>query len=407
MTVKTLKEYGLEFLEELAKDRELTQTEVRIKINGAKKTMLDSKGQLSYILVDEFVGFMREEIASMINQELTRIAIKTLRRLRQIVLSGADLGLVDSIPQQLSSPESLEEQEAEIDHLQEQIAVIMREKNVEIRNQNKNALSAMAELEEARNTIHETEKESEKLKTQSKAIKTQLEDLEEQHKLTHDQLNKTFAQLELKDLLIENLVEQEKVQAKDIEVALSSVEEVYQSNEQFYQQMIHKATERAKDFVRREYQTKEKNVESRIQHQLKRSKYLVEQQKKTIQLLEDELLSTKNKNKQREEKSFTETAIQSPKPIQVPQQEDIQHIKISSQMGDRVLDYTERLLSTHPLYASVLILMNLGGSLDLPTLAKSVGAHPLKLVQMLEDVAKAGLITISKDAPPIIQIIQA
>jgi len=65
-------------------------------------------------------------------------------------------------------------------------------------------------------------------------------------------------------------------------------------------------------------------------------------------------------------------------------------------------DYTERLLSTHPLYASVLILLNLGGVLDLPTLAMSVGAHPLKLRQMLEDLVTKGLITISNDDPPTI-----
>ena len=67
-----------------------------------------------------------------------------------------------------------------------------------------------------------------------------------------------------------------------------------------------------------------------------------------------------------------------------------------------LLDYTQRLLSTHPLYASILILLNSGGVLDLPTLAMSVGAHPLKLRQMLEDLVSKGLITISSDDPPTI-----
>ena len=49
--------------------------------------------------------------------------------------------------------------------------------------------------------------------------------------------------------------------------------------------------------------------------------------------------------------------------------------------------------------------MNLGGSLDLPTLAMSVGAHPLKIKQMMEDLVTKGLITISSDDPPIIQTV--
>ncbi|MFX0050034.1 MAG: hypothetical protein ACFE8U_01955, partial [Candidatus Hermodarchaeota archaeon] len=58
-----------------------------------------------------------------------------------------------------------------------------------------------------------------------------------------------------------------------------------------------------------------------------------------------------------------------------------------------------------PLYQSILILLNLGGSLDLPTMAMSVGAHPLKLRQMLEDLVTKGLISISSDDPPVVTTI--
>ena len=80
----------------------------------------------------------------------------------------------------------------------------------------------------------------------------------------------------------------------------------------------------------------------------------------------------------------------------------------SERMESNILrDYTERLLSTHPLYASILILLNLGGVLDLPTLAMSVGAHPLKLKQMLGELVTKGLITLSADDPPMVTAVMA
>ena len=87
--------------------------------------------------------------------------------------------------------------------------------------------------------------------------------------------------------------------------------------------------------------------------------------------------------------------------------EKLLHAETARGESNLLQDYTSRLLSTHPLYASILILINLGGILDLPTLAMSVGAHPRKLRQMLDELVTKGLITISSDDPPTVSTVMS
>ena len=119
--------------------------------------------------------------------------------------------------------------------------------------------------------------------------------------------------------------------------------------------------------------TQKRSEESQNQH-----KITVSRIEETLQMTEEELKETKDKI-----------------------------LKIENARGESNIlqDYTSRLLSTHPLYASILILLNLGGVLDLPTLAMSVGAHPRKLKQMLDELVTKGLITISSDDPPMVSTV--
>ena len=64
------------------------------------------------------------------------------------------------------------------------------------------------------------------------------------------------------------------------------------------------------------------------------------------------------------------------------------------------------MLSTHPLYSAVLILANLGGTMPLDKLAKSVGANPLRLRHLLNELAERKLIDISEGENPIVTIVR-
>ena len=177
----------------------------------------------------------------------------------------------------------------------------------------------------------------------------------------------------------------EKIHEKDIEEALASIAETYQIQEDYFARQLEESVQQRLKQIRQEYDLELEEMQSRLKNELNRYEKTDKQHKKTVARLEESLAVAE------EEQNSLQVKL----------------TKIVDETSERnvLLEYTQRLLSTHPLYASILILINLGGSLDISTLALSVGAHPLKLKQMLDEFVTKGLITISHDDPPIISAV--
>ena len=77
MTKISLKEFGLEFINEMAKDRKVSQQEIGVVVSGTKSTLL-SQGlpHFSYQDIDTLIKNIRKETARIVDSELTRITIK-------------------------------------------------------------------------------------------------------------------------------------------------------------------------------------------------------------------------------------------------------------------------------------------------------------------------------------------
>jgi len=183
------------------------------------------------------------------------------------------------------------------------------------------------------------------------------------------------------------LKEQEIIHDKDIEQALASVAETYQIQENYYQRMLEEGIQSRIKEIRQEFKIDLEEMKKKLETTLKRSEESQNQHKITVSRLEEALQMTEEELKEIQEKLLLADTARSE--------------------SNLLQDYTSRLLSTHPLYASILILINLGGILDLSTLAMSVGAHPRKLRQMLEELVTKGLITISSDDPPTVSTVMS
>ncbi|MHA2364903.1 MAG: hypothetical protein ACXAC7_13185 [Candidatus Hodarchaeales archaeon] len=385
MTAKTLKEYGLEYIDEMARDREDAQKQIGITILGAKNTILKPSGHISYKEIESFVDYTRKEVKKIIDGELNRITIKSLGRIRKVITSSGKT-IIETGPDAVDSKEAQKKEDqkqeeiseltAEIHQLQKQISIVMHEKNAEIREREEDSNESRVKLKQYEDKFNENLLEM-------KTLNAKTLDLQEQNELEHKRLEQLTIQLQQKENLIQNLVEQNKLQEKDIENAISSVEEVYQTNEEFYQQSLNEAIKQSSIALEREFQVKLEDLENRLNQEKDQTEKVEKQYKNTIRVMEEELALAE------EEKKKLRTSS----------------IVVEQKGGDMVLDYTQRLLSTHPLYASMTILNNLGGSMPLPTLAKSVGAHPIKLRQMLEEIVEKGLLSISNDNPPVVAIV--
>ncbi|MHA2203466.1 MAG: hypothetical protein ACW991_07235 [Candidatus Hodarchaeales archaeon] len=370
MAQKTLKEYGLEFINEMAKDREVAQQEIGVVVSGAKSSLVNQGLQhFTYKDMEEFVKIIRKETSRIVDGELTRISIKSLGRIRQVIQSDATF-LQEATTS--VTEEQIQEFETEITNLKDQI----REKNTQ--------LSQLEhEREETRRTSEENQDKVNKHEMEIKRLQLQVQNVQEQEELSQKRVVEIRSELAAKEALIENLKENEKIHEKDIEEALASIAETYQIQEDYYARMLEDAVQQRLKQVRQDYDLEIEEMQTRLKNEIERHTEDSKQHKITVSRLEE--------------------AVDMAEKEQQTLQEKLTIVYDERSQRNMILEYTQRLLSTHPLYASILILLNLGGSLDLPTLAMSVGAHPIKLKQMLEEeLVSRNLITLSTDDPPIV-----
>jgi DNA repair exonuclease SbcCD ATPase subunit len=372
MSPKTLKEYGLEFINEMAKDRDVAQQEIGVGISGAKSALLTQGAQhFSYKDMEEFVKHVRQETAHVVDSELTRITIKSLGRIREIIRS--DEKFLESVTSPVDE-EKVSELEVELKTLKD----LLKEKNVEINQMEKDRDQNREKLDKIQDELNSRQMEI-------KRLQLQVENLHEKEELNQKQLSELRSELSAKEALIKTLKEEEKIHEKDINEALASVAETYKIQENYYQQMLEETIQQKLKEFKQEADLKMEELQKKLETERSRSEKSEKQHVITVARFEEALASA-----EKEQEKLLEKLSQ-----------------IYDERTERnlLLDYTSRLLSTHPLYASILILLNLGGTLDLPTMARSVGAHPIKLKQMLEELVTKGLITISSDDPPMVNAV--
>ncbi len=372
MIRKTLKEYGLEFINEMAKDREVAQQEIGVGISAARSSIMTRGVQhFSYKEMEEFIKSMRKSTARIVDGELTRITLKSLGRIRQIIQSDA------KFLEEVTHPETedqIQGLETEVQKLKDQI----KEKNIQ--------LSQLEREREENRLIFEKNKDKvSEQEIEIKRLALQVQNLQEQEELNNKQIGEIRSELATKAALIEKLKENEKIHEKDIEEALASIAETYQIQEDYYARMLEEGIQQRLKQVRQDYDLELEEMQTRLKNEIQRHEEDTKQHKITITRLEEALIMLEE-----------EQQVLQDKYTQVYDERTQRNL---------ILEYTQRLLSTHPLYASILILLNLGGTLDLPTLAMSVGAHPIKLKQMLEELVSRNLISISSDDPPIVNTI--
>ncbi len=374
MTQKTLKEYGLEFINEMAKDREVSQQEIGVVVSGTKSTLTSQGSQhFTYQDIDTLVKNIRKETARIVDSELTRITIKSLGRLKEVIASSGFI-----LKEEVSS-----EKEGEFTQLQDKMLELksqIKENNVELQKLETDKTQALSQLATNADQITTLEADVKRLRIQHES---QQQEIEQQQKRVEELAN----ELQIKQSVIERLKERELIHEKDIEEALASVAETYQIQENYYQRMVEEGIQRGVRDIRQELELDLEEVNRKFNTLRQRSEEANRQHEIAIKRLEEALQIAEEQLKESLEKLA----------------------KAHSERLERnlLLDYTQRLLSTHPLYASILILLNLGGVLDLPTLAMSVGAHPLKLKQMLGELVTKGLITLSTDDPPVITAVMS
>ena len=187
-------------------------------------------------------------------------------------------------------------------------------------------------------------------------------------------------ELTIKNKTLEELVEQNKLKEEDLQLITENMDGMLLSSEEQNKKDLEDAIQRTRNELSFEYELTVGNLQTRLEKEQQES---AEFQKKYKRLEKDHA-------------DFVEKTLDIKK--------DYTELKFRLERGHKTLNFIQSLLSTHPLYSSVMILSDLGGALPLDKLAKSVGVAPIRMRQLLSELAERGLIEIGEGENPLITI---
>ncbi|MFX0051825.1 MAG: hypothetical protein ACFE8U_11105, partial [Candidatus Hermodarchaeota archaeon] len=288
MSTKTLREYGLEFINEMAKDRVVAQQEIGVGISGAKSVLVGQAGQnFSYKEMEEFVKHIRNETARVVDSELTRITIKSLGRIREVIQSD------EKFLQFVTAPEiegKIPELEEEVQKLRDQI----KDKNAEI-------TQFEHERDEIQTKFMKNTDELNQVQMQVKRLDIQIENLQEKEALNLKRIEEISSELAAKEALIETLKENEKIHEQDINEALASVADTYKIQENYFQSMLEEEVKQREKQIKQETALKIEEIQTKLDTEIYRHEESEKQHKITVSRLEEAVsMAEEEKNKLQE-----------------------------------------------------------------------------------------------------------
>lgn len=369
MSQQSIKEFGLKYIEEMAKERETSKQEVSISILSLKPSTTTK--QITYEDFDNFVEASRNQVMRIFDGEFTKLTIKSLSKIRQLITGSAGF----SIEETEVSKSELDKALKEVNLLTDQIQTFKNDRAKE---------KAEFELKIEKYLIanNELEEKISSLALNEKRLQSQVQSLDQQLTSSKQQLTDLNKDLTVKNKTLEQLVEQNKLTEDDLQLMSENMDQMLQATEEANKKQMEETIQRIRNELSFEYDLTMQDLENKYQKQK--------------QLYTD--LDKKYKELEENHENFVESTL--------ALKQDYAELSDRVEAGGKTLNFIQSMLSTHPLYSAVLILANLGGSMPLDKLAKSVGAAPIRLRHLLNELAERNLISIGEGENPTITIIR-
>ena len=370
MSQQSVKEFGLKYIEEMAKEREISKQEVSISILSLKNTIKPVR-EFTYEDFDGFVEASRNQVIRIFDGEFTKLTIKSLSKIRQLITGSSGFSLDDT---EVSKSE-LDKALKEVNLLNDSLYILKNEKvkeKADFELKIENYTKANEELEEKINTLTLNEKK----------LYSQIQSAEQQLNSSRQQITELTKDLSIKNKTLEQLVEQNKLTEDDLQLMSENMDKMLQSSEEASKRQLEDTIQRVRNELSFEYDLTVNDLENKLEKQK--------------QLYSD--LDKRYKELEENHKTFVESNL--------ALKQEYAELSDRIEAGGKTLNFIQSMLSTHPLYSAVLILANLGGTMPLDKLAKSVGANPLRLRHLLNELAERRLIDISEGENPIVTIVR-
>ena len=452
-----LREYGLEFIKDLAKDRKLAIQALGVSFSGFKTDLLNRSNIITRhedrLQVESFLKSLDEDVNRTIESQLTRITIKSFNWIKNVMIQDERIVIENKdelIVEELQN--RLKKQEIELSRLKHTSQSL----NEQLENKKKELLENQQKYTEYQNEVQEQivieKSSSQNFSIQLDEINKKITDKEDQLKAEiaqNKELEEKNASLNMK--LIEKsaevtrlnnsmdnqaseametwasayseqqqeyqqeLKERQEIlgkQEEQFQITLKSVKQEYEEssqnrlieNTQKYQKELHLLEEKlSEEELKREGESKE--YQTRIA-ELSSQKELIENRTAVMDTQLSELL----KNNDLLTKEVTSKKIQldeiSMELEEVKKREvENQAVKETTRTLTKVRninEYIEQVLSLSN-YSPITILVRMG-EMSLAALAQSVGMDPIVLENQLQPLNNRDLIDIKTDGTIIAKI---
>ena len=369
MSQAKFKEFGLKYIEEMAKEREHSKQEVSIDILNLKNSQYKATRELSYENFENFVESAREHVIRVFDGEFTKLTIKSLSKMKQLLTGATDASFYED-----------EVSKADLEKALQDVQFFSQELDRVKAERAKEKAELELQIEKFKGANSELDDKVSSLSLNEKKLYAQIQSFDEQLVTAKVQITDLTKDLTLKNKTLEQLIEQNKLTEEDLQLITENMDKMLQSTEELHKKEIDDSIQRTRNELAFEYELTIGDLQNRLDHE-KESNSETEKKYRDLEKTHEEFVESTLMMK----KEYTE-------------------LKFRLDRGHKTLSFIQSLLSTHPLYSAVMILSDLGGSMPLNTLAKSVGAAPIRLRQLLSELAERGLLEIGEGENPIISI---
>ncbi|WP_455139403.1 hypothetical protein [Candidatus Hodarchaeum mangrovi] len=431
-----IRDYGLEFIKDLANDRKFAIDTMGVAFTGLKNDLMNRSNIIARkedrTYVESILKAFDEEVKRTIESQLTRITIKSFNWMKKVMLE--DFGVID----QKEIQEYHEKNKAQannilrlnldIESLQQQLKEKLKDYSELEENFNKYHAKSSQKLSIERTKYEELSNQNMDLFSQVKNIKNdlneknnKLKEIEDRYSSLEMELIDKTAQISRLNNIIDN---QAQSTMNEWANAYSEQQGHYQKALQEQKEIYKKAQDQFQVSLTRVKQDYEENINRKLGENTKKyqdeidslKEELAEEQKKWIGDLkeyniqitdltaEKDLLKEKNRQLngqltillEQNEKIMKEITNYRVSIDELKKELEEEKTKQSLNEMRNVNEYIEQVLSLSN-YAPIAILVRMNGEMSLESLAKSVGMDPIVLENQLQPLHKRDLIDIKRD----------
>ncbi|MFX0211919.1 MAG: hypothetical protein ACFFDT_38445, partial [Candidatus Hodarchaeota archaeon] len=440
-----IRKYGLEFINDLAKDREVAVQSLGVAFSAMKTELRSSKiltRSTEFKYIDDLMKRFREEVNRNFESQLTRITIKSLGWLKRVMrgeqILVSDESREDELQQIINDlSRQLKSKSSELSKLSGIFPRIEGlEKQIEDKDREIQELKTtkLKEIHELQQQLLQEKNRADTVSLEGKSLQEELFDyqleLEEKIKLTNTleeqntRLNSELITAKGEVTRLSSSLEQARSAVdqtdEDVTAAMQQWAISYQQQEEYFQQTLADTKGQYEEMIKTkllevsdqhqkelynlneklsERDSREKEYQSQIS-ELEMEKQSVLERKEQLELAVEEL-SQKLEDNQQKVTELSEQVTELKKELEEekakePEAQALHLRDIQLARAQSKVDWLEQCLS-YSNFAPLTILIRMGNKMTLDALAKSVGMDPIVLDNQLQVLHNRDLIDIRND----------